>query len=1046
MTPTGRLTPSCLRCEYRTDPLGIDAPKPRLSWIVASGRRAQRQTAYRIIVARDAKLLAKNKGDLWDTGKVKSDATAHIEYAGQKLKSHRMCHWKVCVWDRDGRRSEWSAAACWSMGLLKASDWHAGWIGYDAPQHAVADTLTLSAANWIWAPTDKAGEHPGTVCFRREFLLPAGAAVERAHVLATAPGGFKLWVNGTPVCESGGDQDAWRHPKPIDITQHLRPGKNLIAIKSKRGDLPGIMAKMVAVPAEGKPVAVASDHTWKCSTKPKARWHARTASGSGWRKASELGTAGSFPWGQIDPGELVLPAPGYLRKEFHLAKPVRRATVHATALGIYDLHINGQPVSGGYFAPGWTDYGTRIYYNTYDVTPLLREGGNAVGAVLADGWYAGYVGFGHQRNHYGEKLRLRAQLRVEYEDGTSEIIGTDRSWRAATGPLLEADFLMGERYDARREMPGWDAPGFDASQWRRVSVTKSIAAQVQACPGVPVREFAEIRPVKITQPKKGAFVYDLGQNFAGVVRLKVNAHRGRKITLRFAERLNPNGTVYTTNLRSARATDSYTCRGGGEEVWQPRFTFHGFQYVEVRGYPGTPGPDAITGIALSSDTPASGGFSCSDRMVNQLYSNAVWTQRANFIDVPTDCPQRDERLGWTGDAQIYIRTACYNTDTAAFFTKWLADLDDAQTPGGAYPDVAPHIVATGSGVAAWGDAGVICPWTLYLMYGDVQVLRRYYKAMVRWIDWCKGTCDGLLRPEYGYGDWLSINADTPKAVLATAYFAYSTSLMARIAGVLGKKADATKYTRLFESISRAFNKAYVDADGRIKGETQTDYVLALAFDLLPEDRRPLAVKHLTANIEQRGWLLSTGFLGTKDLMPVLTAAGRNDVAYRLLHNKRFPSWGFSIKHGATSIWERWNGWTPDEGFGDPGMNSFAHYAFGAVAEWLFRVVAGIDTDGPGFKLIVIRPQPGGKLKHASAHYDSVRGRIASSWQRSKSGLTLSVAVPANTTAEVHVPAADATAVKESGKPATKAEGVKFLRMANSAAVFEVGSGEYEFSV
>jgi len=872
-----------LRCEYLRDPLGIDVRRPRLSWVLESDRRGQKQTAYRILVASSEENLRNDIGDLWDSGKVGSDETAHIAYAGKPLRSRMRCYWKVRVWDEAGRASAWSEPAMWSMGLLEESDWKAQWIGFDEPR------------------------------------------------------------------------------------------KNLS-------------------------------------------------------------------------GELILPPPRYLRKDFKLSKPIRRATLYATALGLYEVHINGQRIGEDYFTPGWTDYNKRVYYNTYDVTDILNQGDNAIGAVLADGWYSGYVGFGHQRDHYGKKTRLRAQIVIDYEDGTSEVVATDRTWRASTGPLLEADFLMGETYDARREMPGWDEPGFDSTGWKPVNVSSNITAAVEAYPGVTIRRFRELKPVTITEPKPGVFVFDMGSNFAGFARLKVKAPRGKEIKLRFAERLNPDGTIYTENLRSARATDTYICRGDGREIWEPRFTYHGFQYVELTGYPGRPGRDAVTGVEITSSTPVAGHFECSNRMLNKLYRNICQTQRANFMEVPTDCPQRDERLGWTGDAQIYIRTACWNSDVAAFFNKWLVDLTDAQREDGQFPSVAPLKVAGSDGGPAWADAGVICPWTIYEVYGDRQILERHYDAVKRFIAFCERRSPGLLPPKefHCYGDWLSVGADTPKDVLAEAYFAYSTRLLARIAEALGRRKDAATYYRLYEDIKAAFNRAYVADDGRIKGDTQTVYVLALAFDLVDGDKRNRAIQYLIDDIKSRGWHLSTGFVGTKDLMLVLTKIGRTDVAYRLLHNDTFPSWGFSIKHGATSIWERWDGWTPDKGFQDPGMNSFSHYAFGAVGQWMFENIGGINTDGPGFKRILIRPRPGGKIRWARVTYRSIRGLIVSDWKIRDNRFELKISIPANTTATVFIPAKDPADIREGGMPADKADGVEFLRLEEGNAVFAVESGDYNF--
>jgi len=877
-----------LRCEYRVNPLGIDVLRPRLSWIVKSNQRGQKQTAYHILAASSKDKLTTDKADLWDSGKVTSDETTCIIYEGKPLTSHKQCYWNVRVWDKDGKSSAPSKPAMWSMGLLDASEFKAKWIGYNKPRKVMES-----------AKTDK-------------LILP-------------------------PAC--------------------------------------------------------------------------------------------------------------FLRKEFGLGKSIKRAVVYASALGNYEMHINGQKVGKDYFTPGWTDYNKRVYYNTYDVTGLMRKGGNAIGAILADGWYSGYIGWYGQRDHYGKETKFWAQLYVEYDDGTTETIVTDQSWKAAAGAILEADFLMGETYDGRRQIPGWDKPNFDQSGWSKVDVLKDMNAKVQAYPGVTVQKFAEIKPVKITEPNEGVYIFDMGRNFAGWARVKVNGKTGDKIVLRYAERLKPDGTIYTKNLRGARATDTYICRGGGQEIWEPQFTFHGFQYVEVTGLSTKPDRQVITGIEITSATPVAGTFNCSDEVANRLYRNICQTQRANFIDVPTDCPQRDERLGWTGDAQVYIRTACMNSDTQAFFTKWLVDLTDAQRADGQFPMVAPLKVVDADGGPGWADAGIICPWTIYEVYGDKQILQKHYQAMAHFIDFNKNrSTDELLPPKkfHCFGDWVNINAETPKDVIYTAYFANSARLMARTASALGKEDDAVKYAKLFEQIKAAFNKAYVDEDGQIKGDTQCCYVMAIAFELLDKQKQQLAAKHLVENIEKRNWHLSTGFLGTKDLMLVLAKIGRNDVAYRLFHNDTFPSWGFSIKQGATSIWERWDGWTPEKGFQDPGMNSFAHYSFGAVGQWMFENIGGIRTDGPGFKRIIIRPCPDGKLTFAKTSYNSIHGRIATNWKLQGKQLRVSVSIPANTTATVYIPATRADDVLEGDKPANKANGVRFLRMEAAEAVYEVQSGNYVF--
>jgi len=1050
------ITVDKLRCEYRVDPLGIDVLRPRLSWIVKSDQRSQRQNAYRILVADNEPDLLAGKGNLWDSGKVESDETISIFYSGKALTSHISCYWKVMAWDKANVASSWSEPAMWSMGLLDADEFQARWIGYDTRQSEVfmsnktpSDNV-LDGCSWVWFPESnpQISAPVGTRYFRRTFEIPNHLEMKQARLLLTADDNTLIYINGKKFAKFKN----WFSVRTFDVTDELATGINALAIAVKNVGIydnpAGLIGKLFVEFKNSESLTLKIDETWKVSKAEQCDWTTLNFDDSGWTNARKFADLGDEPWGDMKQGSLVLNPPAYLRKEFLLDKPVKRAFIYASALGLYEVHINGQKAGQDYLTPGWTDYNKRVYYNTYNVTSLLRKGKNAIGAVLADGWYSGYVGMGRRRNHYGKVNRFFGQLHVEYDDGTTAIIITDPSWKASTGPLLEADLLMGETYDARRQITGWSEIGFDQNAWKKVSVLNGMKAKVGAYPGVTVQKFTEIKPLKMTEPKEGVYVFDMGQNFAGQVRLTINGNVGDKVVLRYAERLNPDGTIYTQNLRGARATDTYICQGGGEEIWQPRFTFHGFQYVEVRGYPGKPSEDAISGIELTSAAPVTSRFECSDETANKLYRNICQTQRSNFIDVPTDCPQRDERLGWTGDAQVYVPTACINADTQAFFTKWLVDLTDAQRADGQFPMVAPLLVAGGDGGPAWADAGIICPWTLYQVYGDKQILQEHYSAMERFIEFnVNRSTKELLPPArfHCFGDWLNIDADTPREVIYTAYFAYSTQLMGRIASALNKQDDALKYNRLFERIKISFNETYVAEDGRIKGDTQCGYVLAIAFDLLEPNMRKLAAKHLVDDIKRRNWHLSTGFVGTKDLMLALAKIGRNDVAYRLFHNDTFPSWGFSIKHGATSIWERWNGWTPDKGFYDPDMNSFAHYSFGAVGQWMFENIAGINTDTPGFEHIIIKPQPGGRLTFAKSGFESIRGSIATDWQIRNDQLILNVTIPANTTATVYIPAQNANEVTESNMPADKAEGVKFLRMEADAVVYEVGSGTYSFA-
>jgi len=757
-----------------------------------------------------------------------------------------------------------------------------------------------------------------------------------------------------------------------------------------------------------------------------------------------------------DVGNGLAPSP-YLRKEFRLEKSIRRARLYATARGVYEPYVNGERVGEDVLAPGWTDYRERIQYQTYDVTGLLAEGRNALGAVLGDGWYAGFVGFDpkHRGAHYGSRAHLLAQLEVEYEDGTTQTVVSDGSWNSSTGPILYSDLLVGESYDARMKMSGWSEPGFDDSDWYPVGVEEVESTSIVAQPDEGVRVTEEVAAKAVSEPESGVYVFDMGQNMVGWVRLKVDGEAGTEVTLRHAEALNPDGTIYTTNLRFARATDRYVLRGGGEEVYEPSFTFHGFRYVEVTGYPGEPPLEAITGRVVHSATPPAGSFECSSPMVNKLQSNIVWGQRDNFLSIPTDCPQRDERLGWMGDAQIFVRTASFNMDVATFFEKWMVDVEDAQSPEGAFPDVAPLFgdrseAFLRQGSPAWGDAGVIVPWTIYKTYDDTRIIERHYEAMTRWMEYLREANPDLLRRNKmgnNYGDWLSPKGDyTPKDLLATAYWAYDARLMSEMAEAIGRREDAKGYGDLFKGIKGAFNEAYVAPDGRIEGDTQTCYVLALHMDLLPEELRYAAAEHLVAAIEREDWHLSTGFVGVGYLCPVLTETGHSDVAYRLLNNETYPSWGYTIRNGATTIWERWDGWTEANGFQSPNMNSFNHYSLGSVGEWLYRYVAGIDLvpQTAGYGRVVIRPHPGGGLTRARGEYDSVRGKIVSAWSIKGDQFNLGITIPPNTMATVHVPVTSGVGISESGRPVEQTEGVKVLRTDEGEVVVAVGSGDYEF--
>jgi alpha-L-rhamnosidase len=1027
-----------LRCEHLVNPV-TDNARPALSWVVRSESRGAVQTAYRILVASSREGLDRDEGDLWDTGKVSSAETLNIPYDGKPLVSRQVCWWKVRAWDAADAPSPWSEPARWEMALLEPGDWRAKWIrAAEPPSAAETEPVdTFEGLQWVWHPGEAAreGAPAGTRVFRKMFRVPEGKTVRNAFFRLAVDNRFDLYVNG----HLAGRGDNFKNPVTADVGAYLTNGENTLAIVAENAQGPAGVIGFLRVQLDpGDRLTIPVDATWKAGkgTDPGA-------DDAGWPDAEVIGAYGDDPWGRVGTGaSLVLPPAPLFRREFEIARPVRSARLYITALGAYDATVNGKPVTGDMLRPGWTDFRKRVQYQTYDVTDLVRQGANCLGATVGSGWAVGYVGFGG-RDRYGiGRQRFLAQLEVAFEDGASEVITTDTSWRASYGGTLEADTQMGETYDARKEPDGWNLPGFDDASWPPVEEA-AWDAPLEAYPGVPVRRLKELKPLARTEPKSGTFIFDLGQNMVGWARLKVSGPAGTSVRLRFAEMLNPDGTAYTTNLRAARATDTYTLKGEGIEVWEPRFTFHGFRYVEVTGYPGTPPMDAVTGIVAGSDTPYVGDFACSNPLLNQLQHNIQWGQRGNFLEVPTDCPQRDERLGWMGDAQVFARAACVNADTAAFFIKWLRDVRDAQTKDGAFTDVSPDLLG-GHGVAGWAEAGIIVPVTLYRFTGDRRFLEDNYEAMSRYIAWMEANSNDLIRPAEGYGDWLSIGAETPKDVIGTAFFAWMADEMAHVAEVLGKPGDARRFEDLAARVREAFNKAFVSPDGRIAGDTQTDYVLALHMNLLPDGLRSKAVQYLVDDIVKRGDHLSTGFLGTAYVMQVLTRFGRTDVAYRLLLQDTMPSWLFCVKNGATTIWERWDGWTPDKGFQDPGMNSFNHYAFGAVGAWMTGVITGLEPLEPGFRRISIRPQPGGGLTHAEAAYGSTRGPVRSAWRIEKGRMTLEVTVPANTTALVSLPTAKASEVTEGGVPASAAEGVVFEGIRDGRAEYRVGGGRYRF--
>jgi alpha-L-rhamnosidase len=796
-------------------------------------------------------------------------------------------------------------------------------------------------------------------------------------------------------------------------------------------------------------------------------WRVRIWDNTG--KASEWSAPASWQMGLIAPADWTAQwiTPGYkedsvlrpsplFRKEFEITKKVASATVYVTAHGLYTAEINGKKVGDAYLTPGWTSYNKRLQYQAYDVTDMLKEGKNAVGVELGSGWYRGLIGFDPHGNFYGKDIALLFQLDVTYDDGTKATIGSDNAWKSSTGPVVYAEIYNGATIDDRLQQKDWSTTNFNDKSWSGVTVQNFAKNTLTGTNSEPVRKHESFKPVKIFTTPKGEKVIDFGQNLVGWVQMKVTGKAGDKVVISHAEVIDKAGNFYTENLRSARSQDTYILNGNGEETFEPQFTWQGFRYIKVEGYPGDLKPEDFTAYALYSDMTPTGSFSCSNVSINQLQHNIQWGQKGNFLDVPTDCPQRDERLGWTGDAQVFSRTASFNMNVHNFFTKWMKDVAADQYTSGSVPFVIPNVLSRshtdGPGASTgWADVSTIIPWNMYLAYGDKRILENQYASMKAWVDYMQHQSkNDLWNSGFHFGDWLfySVNDDTDgssaitnKYLIAQCFYAGSTQLLINAAKILGKQEDVNYYTALLAKIKNAYLKEYVTPNGLISSDTQTAYVLALQYDMLPENLRLQATDRLVNNIRRYDNHLTTGFLGTPYLCGVLSRFGRADVAYQLLLQDTYPSWLYPIKMGATTIWERWDGIKPDGSFETPTMNSYNHYAYGAIGDWMYRVIAGIDTktDTPGYKSIVVKPTPGGKLTSASADYETLYGKVSSHWKIDNGTTTLDVEVPANTTATIYVPSADGgSALTEDGKPVPS-------RAEPGYQVVDVGSGTYHFS-
>lgn len=1033
-----------LRVNALEEPLGIDTAPPALSWKLGADRRGVTQQAYEVHVATSADGLG--EPDVWDSGKVTSDRSVGVRYGGPALAPRTDYVWAVRVWDDEGAVSAWSEPARFGTGLGREA-WTAEWIGAETPEigpewtdYTIEFTASdIRAALGVYVR----GENTENAYM---WQISEAADALRPHVKRN--GGYSV-LPATPF-PAGFDFGA-EHDYAITVEGTTITTRVDGAVLDQRTDAtfagPGIvgfrtsgaetgLVHDVTVTSAGGEVLVDTDFPAGDRT-----FAAGTVTSGGLR----VDSAGSEAWLRRDE-----PVP-LLRKEVELGDDVSRARIYASARGVYELRLNGERVGDAELAPGWTAYDKRIDYQAYDVTDQVRAGANVLGAEVAPGWYSGKVAmFG--TDVYGRDNSVIAELVVDYADGTTEVVTTDGTWVTTDGPTREADLLDGESYDARvaAEVAGWDEPGFDDQGWDPVVVRDEPTSVLEPQTAVDVRVTEELETAeRIDSPTDGVYLYDLGQNMVGHVRVTLQGEPGQTVRIRHGEVLNPDGTLYTANLRTAKATDYYTFATDQPETFEPSFTFHGFRYVEISGVDEAPDASDLVGVVVGTDGDLVSALDTSSDLVDQLQSNIVWGMRGNFLSIPTDTPARDERMGWTGDINVFARTAVYNMDSQSFLTKWLQDLRDTQRPNGSLPGVAPVVPGRFDGgyeSAGWMDAGVHVPWTLWQAYGDTDVIRENYDMMRRYVDFLAADSTNHIRSAGGYLDWLNLDDPTPADVLDTAFVAKSTREFAQMAAAIGRDADAASYLDRYRAIRTAYQDAFISADGTVKGDSQTAYILTLTNDLEPADRRDAVVDQFVQTLERRDYHLSTGFLGVDGLLPALTKAGRTDIAYRLLQHEDYPSWGYEIGWGATTIWERWNSINPDGTFNDVGMNSFNHYAYGAVGEWMYGTMAGVSAAEPGYKRILVAPEPGEGIDSVDFTHETPYGEVRSAWSTTGEGLALDVTVPANTTAEVRIPAGSRWAVTEGGTPVVDAEDVTYLRDEDGDVVLEVGSGDYAFAV
>ncbi len=1061
--------PAGLRCEYQVNPLALEETTPRLGWTVEAaetGARGLRQTAYRIQVASTPEKLAEGAADRWDSGKVESGDSVLIPYAGETLTSRMRCHWRVRVWDAAGNASDWSVPARWTMGLLEEADWSARWIGKDEAEEAAPPI----EADWIWYPegTPQQSAPPDPRYFRRVFTLPEGRPILRAVFAGTADNQMTAWLNGVEVLRA----HSYHTAPHKEVTKLLAPGaQNVLAIEAVNvGDAAnpaGLIAALHIEFEEGAPLHVATDAGWRASARPAFGWHELPFDDGAWPKAKVLGENGIAPWGPTRRiAERRLPA-RYLRHEFTLDAPPEQATLYLCGLGFYEAYLNGQRVGDAELAPALTDYRKRAFYCAYDVTDLLKSGGNAVGVALGNGRYyaprgkepAPTVTFGYPK--------VLFQLEIGQENGETDRVVSGSGWKLTDrGPNRNNNVYDGEEYDARMELGAWTQPGHDDTAWEAAALVDPPEGDLEPQAIEPIRVTKTLKPKSRTNPEPGVYILDMGQNMVGWIRFEVEAEAGARIQLRHAETLDGEGNLDVRNMRGAAVTDTYICKGGGVETYAPTFTYHGFRYVEVTGWPGEPALDAFTGEVLHTDVEPVGAFECSHPLLNQIHDNIQWGVRGNLRSIPTDCPQRDERHGWLGDIANEAKAQSYEFLMANFYRKWLDDIRLAQKETGSVPDVAPPYWELYSDNVTWPSTYVIIPEWYYTQYGDKRLIEHHYPHMKSWIDHMSQYIDDKgLMPRDQYGDWCVPPEDpelihskdparkTEPELLGTTYFYHNLKLMESYAKLLGRESEAARFAAQAAKMAAAFEAAFWNEEAGVYGKgTQTGQVLPLYFGMVPEARRERVVNALVESImEDNGGHLATGLVGGQWLMRTLTDNGHGDVAWTIATQEDYPSWGYMVRNGATTLWELWNGNTAD-----PAMNSHNHLMLtGDLVLWFYEYLAGIRAAKPAFEEVLILPHIIDGLDEVRAHTTTPRGRVAVHWRRAGGGLRVYVETPPNTESVVAVPTlgADRVTVRESGQVVWESgqfsaavQGISTAWRDGPWIRFQTGSGHYRFEV